>query len=177
VEAEYRGLQLRTTDEDPEHQGYFEHARKGTLAVQLCEGCGRMRASFNCACPFCQSGNWHWQPLSGRGTIYSWSVVTQAVHPAFRDWTPYPLVLVELEEQRAIPWWDGVEGETVSLRVIANLVSPEDSSVPEKEENIAIGTEVEVCFVPLSEDAALPQFRIARSASRAKARGALTEEA
>ena len=165
MEAEYRGLQLRTSDEDPEHEGYFEHAGNGSLAMQLCEGCGLLRATFSCACPFCQSDRWGWRAVSGRGTIYSWFVVAQAVHPAFRDWTPYPVVLVELEEQRGIQWQDGRDGETVSLRVIANLVSPEDSGVPEKEENIAIGAEVEVCFVPLSEDAALPQFRISRSAS------------
>jgi uncharacterized OB-fold protein len=167
VEAEYRGLLLRTSDEDPEHEGYFEHASKGSLAVQLCEGCGLLRATFSSACPFCQSDRWRWQGVSGRGTIYSWFVVAQAVHPAFRDWTPYPVILVELEEQRGIPWRDGREGETVSLRVIANLVSPEDSGVPEKEGNIAIGTEVEVCFVPLTEDAALPQFRLLRPAAPA----------
>jgi uncharacterized OB-fold protein len=167
VEAEYRGLQLRASDEDPEHEGYFEHASKGRLAVQQCEGCGLLRATFSCACPFCQSDRWRWQPVSGRGTIYSWFVVAQAVHPAFRDWAPYPVVLVELDEQRRIPWRDGRDGETVSLRVIANLVSPGDPGVPEKEESIAFGTEVEVCFVPLSEDAALPQFRISRPASLA----------
>jgi uncharacterized OB-fold protein len=162
MEVEYRGLRLRAPAEDPEHLGYFEYAGKGVLAVQRCESCGLMRASFNCACPFCQSGSWSWAPVSGRGTIYSWSVVTQAVHPAFRDWAPYPLVLVELEEQRNVPWRGEAEGENVSLRVIANLVSHEDPRVPEKQENVVIGREVEVCFVPLGQDFALPQFRIAR---------------
>jgi uncharacterized protein len=152
MEVEYRGLKLRATEDDPEHLGYFEYAGRGVLAVQRCESCRLMRASFNCACPFCQSSSWSWTPVSGRGTIYSWSVVTQAVHPAFRDWGPYPLV----------PWRGEAEGENVSLRVIANLVSHEDPRVPEKQENVVIGREVEVCFVPLGRDFALPQFRIAR---------------
>ena len=164
MEAEYRGLQLRTSDEDPEHAGYFELAGQGQLAMQLCEACGLLRATFSCACPFCQSDRWRWRPVSGRGTIYSWFMVEQAVHPAFRGWTPYPVVLVELEEQRDVPWRDGRDGETVSLRVIANLVTRGDPAIAEIEDNLVIGAAVQVCFVPLGDDAALPQFRIAEPA-------------
>jgi hypothetical protein len=158
--GEYRGLGLRTPDADVEHKGYFEEAGIGRLVVQRCESCNRLRASFNAACPFCMSAQWAWQPVSGRGHIYSWGMVMQAVHPAFKDWVPYPIVLVELEEQRAEPWPNGDAGETVSLRVSTNLVRGDDLHAPEREENISIGAAVEACFIPTDTHLALPQFRL-----------------
>ena len=118
-----------------------------------------LRGAVGAACPFCTSPDWSWHPVSGRGEIYSFQIVTQAVQPAFRDWGPYPVVLVELDEQRAVPWRGGAEDETVSLRVIANLCRP-DPTMPEEEENVAIGKRVEVCFLDLDETMALPQFRL-----------------
>ena len=157
--GEYRGLQLVVTPTDSEHRGYFEHARQHRLVVQRCGACGMLRGAIGAACPFCASPEWSWQAVSGRGVIYSYQIVTQAVHPAFADWVPYPVVLVELDEQRAIPWRDGAEGETVSLRLIANLCGP-DPTLPEAEENVAIGKRVDVCFLDLDESMALPQFRL-----------------
>ncbi len=155
----YRGLQLTLLPTDSEHRGYFEEARRHRLVVQRCESCGMLRGAVGAACPFCTALDWTWHPVSGRGQIYSYQIVTQAVHPAFRDWVPYPVVLVELDEQRDVPWRGGAEGETVSLRVIANLCRS-DPTMPESEENVAIGKRVEVCFVDLDDDVALPQFRL-----------------
>lgn len=118
-----------------------------------------LRGAIGAACPFCASPEWSWQAVSGRGVIYSYQIVTQAVHPAFADWVPYPVVLVELDEQRDVPWRGGAEGEAVSLRLIANLVTS-DPAIAEAEENVAIGKRVEVCFLDLDETMALPQFRL-----------------
>jgi uncharacterized protein len=157
--ASYKGLELVVQPTDSEHRGYYEEARQHRLVVQRCGSCGLLRGAIGAACPFCTSLDWSWQPVSGKGEIYSYQIVTQAVLPAFRDWVPYPVVLVELDEQRNVPWRGGREGETVSLRVVANLCSP-DPSRPEAEENVAIGKRVEVCFVDLDDTMALPQFRL-----------------
>ena len=53
--------------------------------------------------------------MSGKGTIYSYEIVVQAIQPGFRDWAPYPVVLVELDEQRGEPSPDE------AIRIIANL--------------------------------------------------------
>ena len=118
-----------------------------------------LRGAIGAACPFCTSLEWTWHPVSGKGEIYSYQIVTQAVHAAFADWVPYPIVLVELDEQRAVPWRSGTEDETVSLRVVGNLCSS-DPMVPEAEDKVAIGKRVEVCFVDLDDSMALPQFRL-----------------
>jgi uncharacterized OB-fold protein len=120
-----------------------------------------LRGAIGAACPFCTSPDWSWHEVSGRGVIYSYQIVTQAVHPAFTEWVPYPVVLVELDEQRDVPWRGGAEDETVSVRLIANLVTS-DPAIAEAEENVAIGKRVEVCFLDLDETMALPQFRLSQ---------------
>ena len=122
VSAEYMHLILDVQSTDSEHRGYYELARQGKLVVQRCTTCGLLRGVIGAACPYCTSGGWAWQEVSGRGTVYSYEIVTQAIQPAFADWVPYPVVLVELDEQRMIPWRWGLEDETVSVRLITNLV-------------------------------------------------------
>ena len=157
--GEYKGLQLVVLPTDSEHRGFYEEARQHRLVVQRCTACGMLRGAIGAGCPFCTSLDWSWHPVSGRGEIYSYAIVAQAVQPAFQDWLPYPVVLVELDEQRDVPWRDGAEGETVSLRVVANLVTA-DPTVPESEQNVAIGKRVDVCFLDLDDTTALPQFRL-----------------
>src|SRR5262245_36324206 len=156
--ATYERLKLYVAPTNSEHRGYYEHAKQCDLVVQRCTECNLLRGSIGAACPFCTSLQWEWQAVSGKGVIYSYQIVTQAVHPAFYDWIPYPIVLVELDEQRGVPWRDGLEGEQVSLRVVANLVQRVDNAAPEAEENVAIGKRVEVVFLDVDENMALPQF-------------------
>jgi uncharacterized OB-fold protein len=158
--ALYKGLELRVVPTDSEHRGYYEAARQGRLVVQRCSACGRLRGVIGSSCPFCTSGEWTWHDVSGRGVIYSYEIVTQAIQPAFQDWVPYPIVLVTLDEQRDLPWRWGLEDEAVSVRLITNLVRRDDPTRPEAEDAVAIGERVEVCFVELSDDMALPQFRL-----------------
>lgn len=158
--SRYERLQLVVTATDSEHRGYYEHARAGRLVVQRCDECALLRGAIGAACPFCTSLAWSWHPVSGKGVIYSYQIVEQAVHPAFHDWVPYPIVLVELDEQRDVEWRGGRDGETVSLRVVANLVKAGDALAPEDEANVAIGKRVEVCFAEISDTMALPQFRL-----------------
>ena len=152
IEVEYRGMSLIIPDYDTEHKGYFEAAAQHKLVMKKCKDCGLMRFPPGAGCPRCQSLTWEWQEVSGKGTIYSYEIVTQAIQPAFRDWVPYPVILVELDEQRGIPTAD--EG----LRIVTNLVDAQLN--PEKEENVAIGKRVEVVFLDIGEGFALPQFKL-----------------
>lgn len=79
-------------------------------------------------------------------------VVAHPIHPAFRTEVPYPLVLVELDEQRGVPT------EHDGLRVLSMLVNAEGR--PESEDQVAIGKRVEVEFADLGGGLALPRFRL-----------------
>jgi uncharacterized OB-fold protein len=95
---------------------------------------------------------WTWKDVSGRGTIYSYEIVVHAIQPGFKEWAPYPVVLVELDEQRGQPTPD--EG----LRLVANLVKADGAA--EADENVAIGKRVRVTFHDLADHLALPQFTL-----------------
>ena len=65
---------------------------------------------------------------------------------------PYPIVLVELDEQRGQP------NPGDGLRITANLV---DANLNvEEEENVAIGKRVRVVFMHLEDGLTLPQFTL-----------------
>ena len=73
-------------------------------------------------------------------TSLSWLADTllsqhRTVNRAFRDWTPYPVILVELDEQRGQPTADR------SLRIASNCIDADGN--PEQEKNIGIGKRVE----------------------------------
>lgn len=77
--------------------------------------------------------------VSGRGTIYSFTVMHQPNVAGFEEEIPYLNILVELEEQPR-------------LFMVSNLsVSALDT--------IRIGTQVEVYFQEIDPDITLPQFR------------------
>jgi uncharacterized OB-fold protein len=96
--------------------------------------------------------DWTWQEVSGKGTIYTYEIIVHAIQPGFRAIAPYPVVVVELDEQRGVP--TAPEG----LRLVTNLVDKQFN--PEVEEQVAIGKRVEVVFQKLSEELTLPQFAL-----------------
>jgi len=149
---EYRGVLLNITDLDSEYKGYFDAAREHRLVVKKCQDCGLLRGEPGPGCPWCASLRWEWQEVSGKGTIYSFQIIAHSVMSGFKDWEPYPIVLVELDEQSGKP--EPGDG----LRITANLLN--ESMEPEAEENVAIGKRVEVMFLDTEDGLSLPQFRL-----------------
>ncbi len=150
--VQYRGMTLIVPDNDSEWKEYYEHARAHRLVVRKCTACGLLRYPPTHACPWCTALGWAWQEVSGRGTIHSYEIVVHAIQPGFKELAPYPVVLVELDEQRAAPTPDE------ALRIIANLVRLD--LAPEEDKNVAIGKRVRVIFQDLADHMALPQFTL-----------------
>jgi uncharacterized OB-fold protein len=150
--VEYRGMNLVIPENDSEWREHFKLARDHKLMLRACKACGLMRYPPSHGCPWCAALEWEWKEVSGKGHIYSYEVVHHAIQPGFKEWTPYAVVLVELDEQRAKPTADE------ALRIIANLVTPDGK--PEAEAKVAIGKRVRVVFQDLAPDFALPQFTL-----------------
>ena len=150
--SDYRGMTLQVAANDNENKGYFEAARAHQLVIKACEDCGKLRWEPGPTCPWCLSMKWRWQPVSGKGTIYSYQIVHHAIQPGFKEWAPYPIVLVELDEQRGEPTPDE------ALRMVMNLVDADFNA--EREENVAIGKRVEIVFNDIDADFSLPQWRL-----------------
>ena len=87
---------------------FWSAQNRHELAFQRCTDCNTIRYVVGPLCPDCRSFDFGWVVSSGRGVIYSYTVVRHQTHPAFR--VPYTVLLVELEE---------------GPRVIAQLRAPE----------------------------------------------------
>lgn len=68
------------------------------LRFQRCAECQQWRHPPRVSCAACGSNDWSWEKSSGRGQIFTWTVVHQALHPAFAELVPYAVVVVETEE-------------------------------------------------------------------------------
>ena len=64
-----------------ETQAYWDAAAQGKLLVKKCTACGQFHHYPRALCPFCFSDKTEWQTASGKGTIYTYSVMRRASPP------------------------------------------------------------------------------------------------
>ncbi len=83
---------------DVETEAYWEAARDGRLLIKSCNACGEVFFYPRTYCPKCWSSDTEWIEASGRGTVYTFTVVHQNDLPPFNERTPYVVAIVELEE-------------------------------------------------------------------------------
>ena len=76
---------------------FWEAAKRHELKLQRCAECGKFVYYPRDRCPDCFSDRLEWRPVSGRATVYSYTVVYRAATRLFAD-APYILAVVELEE-------------------------------------------------------------------------------
>ena len=117
---------------------HWEGCQKGVLRVQRCKDCGEHVFIPEPLCTNCASQNLEWVDTTGRGTVYSYTVVHRPQRPEFQ--VPYTVAIIEMEEG----WY-----------MLTNLVGIEPEAVK-------IGMPVEVAFEKMSEQITLPYFRPAR---------------
>ena len=121
-----------------ETEPFWTAAASGRLVLPKCDNCGNIIWYPRRFCPVCHHASVTWIDASGRGTVYSFTVVRKGRGP-WREAAPYVAAYVELEE---------------GPRMMTNIIEVEPSAV-------AIGMPVEVVF-DRSETAAIPRFRPAR---------------
>lgn len=77
-------------------QPFWDGCRAGELRHQRCRTCQTCAFDPAYLCRACGSAELAWETGSGRGHLYSWSVVWRPQTPAFT--VPYAAAIVELEE-------------------------------------------------------------------------------
>lgn len=75
---------------------FWSAAANRELVRPVCRDCGRNFFTPQIACPTCLSENWAYERSSGRGTVYSSTVVHKAPGPGFA--VPFGLGIVDLDE-------------------------------------------------------------------------------
>jgi uncharacterized OB-fold protein len=95
---------------------YWEAANDDRLVLQHCGDCSSWIFYPRELCPHCFSEDMSWEEVSGRGTVYGFSVLQESPIPAYQDEVPYVIAVIELEE---------------GPRMFTNIVNcaPEDVSV------------------------------------------------
>ena len=118
-----------------ENGAFWTGGRDGELLIIRCTSCGYWIHPPTPRCPQCLSDAVEPQAVSGRGTIYSYTINRQAWVPGLE--VPFVIAMVELDEQPG-------------LRLMTNIVG-----CPTEE--VEIGMPVEVAFVERGE-AFIPVF-------------------
>lgn len=159
--GEFLGMPLSIDDLDHENLEYFRACGQHEFRLQRCVACGLLRYPPGTACPWCTGREFEWTPVEPRGEVHSYGEVHQAIQPAFREHTPYMVLLVELDTQKGQPTPD--EG----IRVIGNLVTPSgDMAPPELVRQVGIGSRMRMVFVDAGEGMAIPQWTLDENAQQ-----------
>jgi uncharacterized OB-fold protein len=139
-EKEYKKPLPRIT---PLTKPFWEATKRHEILIQHCNDCGKNIFPPKPRCTKCGSTNLSWIKSSGRGKIYTYTVVYRGAPPEFQEDVPYVVALVELEEGVRFP-----------TRII-------DS----KPEDLKIGLEVEPVFHDVTDEITLVYFRPVKSKS------------
>lgn len=107
------------------------------MEIQRCDDCSQYVFYPRAHCPHCASRSLQWKAVSGRGTLYSFTIVHRA-GPPFKADLPFVVAIVELEE---------------GCRMLTNLIG-----VPPDPARIRIGMSVAIDYAAAAE-MALPKFR------------------
>src|SRR5215469_18884479 len=81
-----------------ESRPFWEGCRQGKLLLQYCDRCQQYQFYPRLYCMQCEAENPRWVEASGRGVIYSYTIIHQNKSPEFANDTPYNVAIVQLEE-------------------------------------------------------------------------------
>ena len=124
---------------DAVSEGFWQAAAEGRLLIQRCPGCDHRQFYPRALCTACGADP-EWAEASGRGHVYTFTIVRQFGGKVFRDELPYVVAMIELEE---------------GVRMMGNLTDcPIDA--------VRIGMEVEAYALLAEPQVGIPYWRPAR---------------
>jgi len=117
-----------------DNKWWWDAIQQEKLLIQKCSDCDVLRHPPRPMCGQCQSTNWQGIEASGKGTVYSYTILHHPIIPGY-DF-PCPVGLIDLEE---------------GTRIVANIRGCELNE-------IHIGMKVECMFEDVDDDFKLPFF-------------------
>jgi uncharacterized OB-fold protein len=122
---------------NPVTKPFWDYCKSHELRMQFCTSCEEWIWYPKAWCPSCgKRSNIEWRKLSGKGNVYSFTVIRQVIDnsPAFQVDLPFIIGLIELEE---------------GPRIYSNLSDKE----------VEIGDTVSVFFDDVTAEFSLPKFK------------------
>jgi len=121
----------------PWSKPFWDGCKRNELLIQKCKDCQKHIFYPKLFCPHCLSPNLKWVKASGRGKIYSFTVIYSYAPTEFSEDTPYIVAIIDLQE---------------GVRMMSNITG----CPPER---IKCDMEVEVVFNDVTEEITLPKFK------------------
>jgi len=121
-------------------QPFWDAAKEHRLVFQRCRLCGTsvFYPRDTCPGPKCFGvGTLDWVESSGKGRVYSFTILYQPAHPSFADDVPYVLAIIEMDE---------------GWRMDSNVINIDPTAV-------RIGMRVEVAWEDVTPEFTLPKFQ------------------
>ena len=122
---------------DSDTKDFWEGAKRHELLLQKCSACGSYRFPPSPMCPNCFSMDFKWEKVSGKGEVYTFTIVRVAVRPEWASDVPYVLATIKLDE---------------GVRMVSKVVGC-------KPEDVKIGMKVQVVFDDVTEQFTIPDFK------------------
>ncbi len=125
----------------PSHDDFefWDSCSKHELRIQQCPVCATFRHPPRPSCARCGHFGARWTQVSGRGTVFSYTVAHHPVHRALRETVPYNVAVVLLDDAG-------------DVRLVSNVI---DATPGE----MHIGMPVEVAWEDLAGGMSLARFR------------------
>jgi uncharacterized protein len=117
---------------------FWQAAKRDCLVLPRCAHCGHYRMPPTCFCPECTTQKIDWVEHSGKGVLYSYTVITRSPFPGLVDNFLYAPAVVEFPDAG-------------NVRLIGNLVG-----VARKD--IKIGTAVKTIWNEVKDGWKVPLF-------------------
>ena len=132
---------LRPQPRFPENdtEPFWEATKQRELTYQTCNKCDTVIFYPRRHCTGCGSDDTKWNVSQGMGSVYTFSVIMQSRHPAFKDLGAYAVAYVDLDE---------------GFRIMTNIVGIQDPTM-----DIECGMRVKLRWEDQGEgEIALPMF-------------------
>jgi uncharacterized protein len=124
---------------DAHTQPFWDAAREQRFELPRCRECGVFVNPPTGYCPRCRGEDYEWVRLSGRATLYTYTVVWHPVVPAMSETVPYVLVVVKLPDAN-------------DTKFVTNIVECDV-------DDLRIGQDLEVVWTDHSDGYVLPRFK------------------
>jgi len=124
----------------PTSQPFWDALTQDRIIVQQCSACDSWIFYPRSRCTNCLSDTLEWKKVSGRGTLFTYSIANQPTAPMFADETPQVIAIIELDE---------------GVRMTTTMITDEPAT-------LQVGVRVEPFFDHGSDGATLLRFRVTR---------------
>lgn len=121
----------------PWSREFWNGTKQNRLLIQECRECKAKIFYPRKSCPQCWSNDLGWAEATGKGKVYSYTVMLGGVEKEFAGDLPYVLAYIDLEE---------------GVRIMTRIVACDP-------ETVSIGMDVEVVFEDVTEEISLPYFQ------------------